>query len=318
MFPYAPPDDTNLMVASNNAQSPLTAGIDDNDVVIPVSNGALFTAPTLVVIDSEIIYISSVSTNDLNVGERGFGGTTAVSHTDTTPVYGYVLSHYHNQLAAEMKSLSSFTFTDAMRGLNRLENMLAYSEDFGNVAWNKLTGTTVASSNNVAPNGLSTARSLLEGTGAGRQGASASFTAVANGTAIVMSVYAKKDDLDWVLIGQNVNGETGRRAWFNINTGVIGTVGASAKAAIVNVGNGWYRCLLETTQTTNVTKTFDVLMTDADGNVSYTGASTSQTLFWGAQVRQGTLSEVQPYVVTTGVAVSAQQGGVILDEGDLS
>jgi hypothetical protein len=59
-------------------------------------------------------------------------------------------------------------------------------------------------------------------------------------------------------------------------------------------------------------------MTTGDSTVTYNGTSTNATYFWGAQVRQGTMNEKQQYVVTTGTTVSVQQGGIVLDEGDLS
>jgi hypothetical protein len=317
-FPYAIPTDSILMVASDNAQSPLTADIDDTQTSIPVSDGSVFETPCLIGIDDEIISVAGRSGNNLTPCIRGVSGTTAVAHTDNTPVLGYVFAYHHNQVAAEIQSLSGFTFQNAMRGLDRLENLLSYSEELENVAWNKYTGTTVPATNIAAPNGTNTGRRLLEGSGSGRHGVGASYSTLTDGTAIVISVYAKKQSLDWICIGQNINGETGRRAWFNINTGTIGTVGASAKATIVDVGNGWYRCLVETTQTTNVTKTFDIVMTTGDSTVTYNGTSTNATYFWGAQVRQGTMNEKQQYVVTTGTTVSVQQGGIVLDEGDLS
>jgi len=317
-FPYAAPTDAILLVASNRAQSPLTANIDDVVTSIPVGDGSVFDVPCLVAIDDEIIYVTDRSGNDLTPVIRGVSGTTAVSHTDNTPVLGYVFAYHHNQISAELKSIGGFTFLNAMRGLDKLENLLSYSEAFENVAWNKYTDTTVPASNISAPNGTTTGRRILEGDGSGRHGVGAAFTALADDTPIVLSVYAKKQNLDWVCIGQNINGETGRRAWFNINTGVIGTVGGNSKAAIVAVGDGWYRCLIETTQTDNVTKTFEIVMTTSDGAVTYSGTETNGTYFWGAQVRQGSLAEEQQYVVTTGTTVSVHQGGIVLDEGDLS
>jgi len=317
-FPYAAPTDTELLVASDNAQSPLTADIDDTVTSIPVADGTLYNLPCVVAIDSELIYVPSRSGNTLTSCVRGISSTTATAHTDTTPVYGYILATHHNQMAAEMKALSSFTFLDAMKGLGQLENLVSYSELFSNVAWNKFTGSTIVSENNTAPNNMATATSIKEGSGSGRHGVGASFSTLTNGTPIVLSVYAKKQTYDWVCIGQNINGETGRRAWFNVSTGVIGSVGGSARASIVPLANGWYRCIVETTHTSNATKTFEIVMTTADSTLTYSGTATGTALFWGAQVRQGTMYEAQPYVMTYGSAISVQQGGIILDEGSLS
>lgn len=317
-FPYGPPTDAILMVASDNAQTSLTADIDDTTTSITVGDGSVINTPSLVAIDDEIIYVGAKSGNTLTPCTRGVSGTTAVAHTDNTAVLGYVFAYHHNQVAAELKAIAGYTFSNGMRGLDRIENLLTYSEAFDNVAWTKLTGTTVPATNILAPNGTSTGRRVLEGTGSGRQGVSANYSSLSDGTPIILCVYAKKQNLDWICIGQNINGESGRRAWFNINTGTVGTVGGSAKASIVDAGNGWFRCLLETTQTSNVTKTFEILMTTGDGTVTYVGATSNATYLWGAQARQGTLSETQQYVLTSGATVSLQQGGIVLDEGDLS
>lgn len=318
VFPYQAATDSVLTVASDGIETTLSANIDDSVTTIPVTSTTGILTPCLLAIEDETVLVGSIAGNNLTNCVRGFAGTSAAAHLDTTPVYGYVMSYHHNQMAAEIASVESVMFSQNLSGLNTVENLAAYSESFENVAWNKIGGVTIDQLNASAPNGTSTARRILEGNGTVQHALAASFSGVTNGDAIVLSVYAKKVDLDWLYIGQNTAGETARRAWFNINTGVVGTVGSSAKAAIVPMGNGWFRCLLETTQTTELTKTFDIGISNANNTLTYTGANAQRTLVWGAQVRKGNLQAPQTYITTSGVSMSVVNGGIVLDEGGLS
>jgi len=91
-FPYVVPNDTILSVASDNAETTLTANIGTGDTTIGVTSVASFNTPCLIVIDSEIILAQSTSSNNFTSCVRGFAGSTAASHTSATNVFGYILS----------------------------------------------------------------------------------------------------------------------------------------------------------------------------------------------------------------------------------
>jgi hypothetical protein len=59
-------------------------------------------------------------------------------------------------------------------------------------------------------------------------------------------------------------------AYFNLSTGVLGTVGAAATADIRPLGNGWYRCAIRFTGTT-AAHTFHISPVDADASTTMTG-----------------------------------------------
>ncbi len=58
------------------------------DLTLTVSDGTQFSAGETILIDSEQMYITAVSINDLTV-QRGVNGTTAATHADASPINRY-------------------------------------------------------------------------------------------------------------------------------------------------------------------------------------------------------------------------------------
>jgi hypothetical protein len=163
-------------------------------------------------------------------------------------------------------------------------NLLTYSEDLTNANWAKNLSTITANIT-TAPNGTLTADKLVENTSNGFHwisqnniGAFQSLTA---------SCYFKKSERDWGLIRMRtlVND---RYAYFNLNNGTIGTVDVQLTASIQDVGNGWYRCSVSTTNPTTATNPIVFGMSNADNVSSYLGDGTSGLFIWGAQLNEGT------------------------------
>ena len=105
VFPAAVATDLDLTVATNRALSNLTNPIDSSQTQITVVDGTKFQVPCLVQIDTEIIRVGSLSGNNFMSCTRGFALTSPASHGQNAEVKGYVLSHHHNQLAAEIKAI---------------------------------------------------------------------------------------------------------------------------------------------------------------------------------------------------------------------
>lgn len=63
-------------------------------------------------------------------------------------------------------------------------------------------------------------------------------------------------------------------AYFNLSTGVVGTVGAAATAGIKSLGNSWYRCSIRFTGT-SAAHTIHISPVDADASVTMTGGNAS-------------------------------------------
>ena len=58
------------------------------DTTLTVTDGSKFSVGDTLSIDSEALYVTAISTNDLTVA-RGVNGTTAVAHNDSSDVYLY-------------------------------------------------------------------------------------------------------------------------------------------------------------------------------------------------------------------------------------
>lgn len=63
----------------------LAEALDNSETGVDVDNGAYFRQGDIISVDSEYMLVTSVSTDTLTV-TRGYGGTTAASHDDDSPV----------------------------------------------------------------------------------------------------------------------------------------------------------------------------------------------------------------------------------------
>jgi hypothetical protein len=192
---------------------------------------------------------------------------------------------------------SSGTYVDS-QGVIRTAttNLLLRSEEFG-TTW-ATSSSTISPDASIAPNGTTTADLLYPST-------SGTFRIVFQGGATAnlvwtTSVYAKSAGMNWIVLGTNTN--TADCAWFNLNTGTIGTKGANITShSITGVGNGWYRCAI--TFTANVNRSHMIAVTDSDNTATATASGTSGILIWGAQLKQS--STVGEYIPTTSTINSA-------------
>lgn len=108
-FPDAVATDTDLLVASNRAQTTLASTINSSTLSITLTDASAFTFPGAITIENERIHVLSRSGNVLTVvtGGRGFDGSTAASHNSGTTVSGNLVAHHTNQIAAEIIAIET-------------------------------------------------------------------------------------------------------------------------------------------------------------------------------------------------------------------
>jgi len=222
-------------------------------------------------------------------------GITGV--TQQTAINNLVTGLKTDGLWSKMKAVYPFV-TD-----NR--NLWSYTNDVTAGNWVR-SGFTATANATTAPDGTTTADTLTENTSGGNHYIANQGGAIAlsNGNC-TMSIYVKKIVRDWFAISL-FDGTTTRNAWFNINTGVVGTVQSGATASISDAGNGWYRCSITMPMSASNVNFTAYYGANADNSIVYTGNGLASYYVWGAQLEIGSLSTYQPIATTQQAYIAAQ------------
>ena len=188
-----------------------------------------------------------------------------------------------------------------------VKNLLGYSQNFENAAWTK-SNSSIDVTPVMGPLGFVGAEKLVEDTAVNvSHGFSVDTSSLSSTTQYTFSLYAKAGERTWVRLGLIDNlGIDGGRAWFDLATGVVGTVetngaGSNINATITPIGAGWFRCRL-TIQMNNGKSTLQsqVRLATANNVLSYTGDGTSGIYIFGAQLSDS--ASLDPYSYNFGAA----------------
>ena len=189
---------------------------------------------------------------------------------------------------------STGTFYDGKTVAKAEENSFLQSQDFDQAIWGK-TRATVTANSTTAPDGTTTADSLLQATGQIVSGvAQQAVTAILGD--YVISVHAKPNGKNFIILSESIGTGSARNTWFNLSTGAVGTANAGHTATITASTNGFYRCSIRIT--TNAARSGTVFVYVADTDNSTTVADDTLGVYlWGAQLEQR--SSVTAYTPTT-------------------
>ena len=157
-------------------------------------------------------------------------------------------------------------------------NLVEYSEDFTNSSWTK-DNVSITANATTAPDGTLTADLITENSATGLHRVYNQITLV-EGTRSCFFKYAGSTQWVYVVSGSNT------ASWVNIQTGVLGTIGAGTTTSVTDHGDGWYE-LSVYKDGASIYAIYN--LANADGVTSYTGDGTSGAYIWGAHCHKSDL-----------------------------
>jgi hypothetical protein len=183
-------------------------------------------------------------------------------------------------------------------------NLALRSEEFNDATWVKNAASVTANAT-TSPSGIANADTL---TGDGSSAVhsiqqNASFTLNA---AYSISFYVKKSTNNFAQI-YTFNGTGGQFANFDINSGVVGTLGTTFGTAptssITSVGNGWYRCTMIFTAALTASSGFGIALVSSSTSARLEANTLTTSVFlWGAQLEAGAYQT--SYIPTSSASVT--------------
>lgn len=183
------------------------------------------------------------------------------------------------------------------------QNVCLYSEDFTNAAWTK-TNCSVAASAVESPIDSNTMTKIVEDTSSSVvHGLAQTFTGLTINENHVASIFAKKGERNFLYIRITKKDGTQGHAWFNLNTGVVGTTTNVVDAYIKEYQDGVYRCSVIVDILSGGTDVVvEALVANIDGSGVYTGDGASGIYIDAAQFENYEVAS--SYIPTTTIPVS--------------
>ena len=209
---------------------------------------------------------------------------------------------------AEQLVVDNFTAASSAVLRGGSTNLLTYSEQFNDAAWAKGTASITANAI-VAPDGTLTGDKFIPNSGetGGASTVVQTLSKSATATTYTLTSYAKAGEFSSVRLYFNQQGNTGNRceATYNVSTGAISSISnvgtfTGASASMVLVGNGWYRCVLTATTSTETGIQFRF----ANAVSGQNGDGTSGIFIWGAQLNTGATPAAYLQTVATAVTTA--------------
>ena len=198
-------------------------------------------------------------------------------------------------------------------------NLLLRSQEAEHSYWNCTTGLVVTANQIAAPDGTTTADKMAySGTGT-------TYYWQVNVPGLTgyhcFSIYVKAGTCNFALVKLQRWGTEYHAVIVNLTTGVVtqrstNGAGASARDAVENVGNGWWRVsvVADATGQTNIVPTVSPMLSGTDTLTAFgdptTGGGSTFIYVWGAQLEQDV--SATSYIPTTTVAVSVGRDDVVM------
>jgi hypothetical protein len=217
--------------------------------------------------------------------------------TAYTPTTTQTITNYISVLQTAASGVARFDhnpITDESLGLlieEQRTNLMTYSEQFDNAAWNK-SRSSITANTIVAPDGMLTGDKFVENTDNNSHFFTTVSTAILNATTYAFSVYAKASERS--VLQLSVGGFVFNNLFvnFDLSNGTVSSISPSGiTASITPVGNGWYRCVAVSTSIASSAGYGPLWVLQnsptAARLATYQGDGFSGLFIWGAQLEAG-------------------------------
>jgi len=164
------------------------------------------------------------------------------------------------------------------------------------------TGVSVLRNQIISPDGTLNADRVLDNNNSGEHLITGSYSgSITSGLDYTASAFFKSDGTTGQGVIRSYTGSW-QNAVFNLEDGTIPYT-SNGVSKIENYGNGWYRCSLRVTATTNYGNTIiQLAIGNSSNQYSYQGASSLGVYFWGVQFEQSSFPT--SYIPTTSSQVT--------------
>ena len=184
-------------------------------------------------------------------------------------------------------------------------NIAEYSENFISGNFWGFQSLSKIDNSIISPDGTQNADKLYPSSTGDFRGLTKGFGSSLNAAAYNLSTFVKKGGKDFFFFYNIGSPQGSNGCWFNLSTGVIGTVGSAyTNVKIEDVGNDWFRC----SATLNYGGTGDyvyLLMSDYNGSLTASVNGTDGIYLWGTQIEEGSYGT--SYIPTDGGTVTRVQ-----------
>lgn len=201
-------------------------------------------------------------------------------------------------------------------------NLLQYSDQFNVAPWSN-GRITVAANSTAAPDGTTTADSLVEDTSvANTHYISQSATVSSSAAEYALSVSLKAGTRTWARVSLvELTGGTDASAYVNLSTGALGSQAGGAnltnmRSFVSSEGNGWYRVTIVARKTNAATQlSARIGLATGDNGQTYTGDGASLIYAWRASLAASSVPVLGAQTTTTASSGTSQTGPALYLKG---